>query len=78
MITDEPGFLRGGDAVKEVKLGAKTAYVSEFPVVEAGDEPTVRAGHTLKWEDSGLVYTLQDVDGQLVPEEMLKIAESIK
>jgi len=82
MITDEPGFLRGGDAAKEVKLGGKTAYLSEFPVVVGsvgdGNEPTVRAGHMLKWEDSGLVYTLQDSSGQLTLEEMLRIAESIK
>lgn len=79
ITTDGLNFLKGGDAVKEINLGEKTAYWSEFPIMEhvGGDsEPTVRTGHTLKWENNGLVYTLQD-NGQFSQEEMLKIAASI-
>jgi len=81
MITDESGFLQGGDAVKEVKVGNKAAYWSEYPIasISAGNtEPTVKAGHMLKWIDKDIVYTLRDSSGELSMDEMLRIAASIK
>ncbi|NPV28475.1 MAG: DUF4367 domain-containing protein [Firmicutes bacterium] len=79
-ITNERNFLQGGDAVQEVKVRGKTAYWAEFPIMEindAGKEPAVKVGHTLKWEDKGLVYMLEDGSGTLSLEEMLKIAASV-
>lgn len=80
MITDERALLKGGDAVKEVKVGDNKAYWAEFPIVSIGGEEkesTVVTGHMLKWEASGVVYVLKDF-GQLSFEEMQKIAGSIK
>lgn len=81
MITDDKvSFLQGGDAVKEVRVNDKIAYLSEFPIViNTGKytEPIVKVGHMLKWKENGLVYVLKD-NGQLSLEEMLKVAESIK
>ncbi|MEW6173849.1 MAG: DUF4367 domain-containing protein [Bacillota bacterium] len=79
MLTDEQGFLKGGDAVRKVKVKGETAYWCEYPIatVTAGDTgPKVKAGHMLKWEDKGLAYTLRD-SGDLSLEEMVRIAESI-
>ncbi len=81
MLTDDQRFLKGGDAIKEVKMGNKTAYWSEFPVVNVGDrnaEPAVKAGHMLKWEDNGIVYMLRDNSSELSMDEMFRIAASIK
>jgi len=75
-ITNERNFLRGGNAVQEVKVRGKTAYWAEFPIMEingASKEPAVKVGHTLKWEDKGLAYKLEDSSGALSLEEMLKI-----
>lgn len=80
-ITNERNFLRGGDAVQEVKVRGNTAYWAEFPIMEingANKEPTVKVGHTLKWADNGLVYVLHDSTGELSLDEMLKIAESVQ
>lgn len=79
MLTNDQRFLQGGDAVKEVKVGNKTAYWSEFPVAKlpAGGEPTLKAGHMLKWQDGDVVHTLRS-SGELSLDEMLRIAESIK
>jgi hypothetical protein len=80
MLTDEDGFLKGGDAVREVKVKEKTAYWSEYPIATVtgcDTEPTVKAGHMLKWQNNGITYTLRD-SGDLALEEMTRIAKSIK
>lgn len=80
MLTNDEGFLQGGDAVKEVEVGNETAYWSELPglILPGEGEPTVKVGHMLKWEDNGVVYILRDGSGDLSRNEMLRIAESIK
>lgn len=80
-ITNERNFLRGGDAVKMVKVQGKTAYWAEVPSVKVngeGKEPSVKVGHQLKWTDGLLVYVLHDNTGELSLEAMLKIAESVE
>jgi hypothetical protein len=80
MITNEQGFLQGGDARQEVKVGDKTAYWCEYPITSINgksSEPTVRVGHLLKWEAAGIVYTLRD-RGVITLDEMKKTAASIK
>ncbi len=78
MLTNDQRFFQGGDAVKEVKAGNKTAYWCEYPVINMGAEPTVKAGHILKWADNGVYYMLQDSSSELTLDEMLRIAASIE
>lgn len=80
MITSEQGFLQGGDAIQEVKVGDKTDYWCEYLITSIngkGSEPTVKAGHLLKWEAAGIVYILRD-RGVLTLDEMKKTSASIK
>lgn len=80
MLTKERGFLQGGDARREVRVGNTPGYLSEHPVMTVtgqNSEPTAKAGYRLAWEKNGVVYTLMG-NGSISPEEMIRMATSVK
>lgn len=82
--------LKAGDGVREVSVNGKPAYWAEYrtesipdsgprpyPGPPAGVTPTVVVGHSLSWEEGGVIYELRS-DAGLPLEEMLRIAESLR
>lgn len=63
--------------VEEVQVNGQAASFTTTPLDESG-QPTDQPGYSLKWIQAGVQYALQGRAGQVTPEEMIQIAESLQ
>jgi len=85
-VTDSKGETLKGDNQKEIKIGNRTVIYAEypgarFPIVEDCEDrtqkPDIKVLHTLKWEHSGIYYTLYNFEGDLSLDVLKDAAESV-